>query len=56
MTQILYCHSLLHVLCYRMIPIELVQLIHVFVNVVMTENLQNTFCLVVLDFKKPEIT
>ena len=34
------------ILCYGMILMELVQLIHLFVNAVMKENLQNIFCCV----------
>ena len=33
-----------------------VQLIHLFVNVVLTENLQNIFCYTVIDFKKQEMS
>jgi len=52
---ILYCHLLLHDTMLHDDSHVLVQLIVLFVNVVLKENLLNIFYYVVSDFKMPEI-
>ena len=42
--------------CYVKTLTELVQLIHLFVNVVLIQSLQNTFCYTAGDMKKQEMS